>query len=234
MRSSLLLALIGVILGGSPILSAAASEATPPQVLREIEPTFPSDPQRPGLDGVVVADIIVMANGRVAEAWPIAYTDRLFGSHAVDALLEWTFRPASQNGKKIPYMVQAPVIFHHGPKEPIWPFGEEMIRLQRAIDRFFRLAAGKMTGAAPAIDAEPRASDRLWFELSVTGNQIQAGLEVPSRDPEANQMLGYLQRYLVLRPPSSGFVSSVQSYKKITVSAPRLKFLRTAEADRVK
>ena len=225
-RRSLALLTLGALLSASAALGSAGPASTPPQLITAFAPTYPDGLRRQGIEGVVVADILVSAEGRCNEAWPVAYSNSLFAAHAVDSLRKWRFRPATQDGHPAVGLSRVPVVFQLRGQSTIAPFGNDLAQLQKSIDQLFRTLAGPggnppLAGAAP-----PGADDRVWFCLSAPNHQILVSLAAPSRAAEDNEMLADLRQELAARPPSPEFLDGVGLYQSVCVSAVRLQVLR--------
>jgi protein TonB len=76
---------------------------TPPQVLREQMPRYSSDAMRAKVQGAVVVEAIVGADGRVEKARVIRSLDPVWGldEEALTAAKKWLFTPAVLDGQAV-------------------------------------------------------------------------------------------------------------------------------------
>ena len=86
--------------GPPPVIAPPAPPAPPqPAVRREykaayrVEPTFPPQAIRQGLNGRVIAHVVVTPAGSVSEVRIISSTNRLFDREVIRALSQWKFNP---------------------------------------------------------------------------------------------------------------------------------------------
>jgi TonB family protein len=70
-------------------------------LIRRVEPTYPEAARRANLQGVVVLDAIIAADGTVVNIRPVSGPDSLVPS-AMDAARWWRFRPYRVQGKPAP------------------------------------------------------------------------------------------------------------------------------------
>ncbi len=81
----------------------AGPEVMEPVLIHRVNPVYPPIAQRAGVEGDVVAQILVGTDGRVEEIRNIeaSQTGVGFEKSAEDAVLQWRYRPASKNGVKV-------------------------------------------------------------------------------------------------------------------------------------
>jgi protein TonB len=71
---------------------------TYPEVIREVHPVYPDIARKAEVEGLVVVLVAIDETGNVIEA-RIGHSDaEVFNQAALDAALEYAFRPAEQNG----------------------------------------------------------------------------------------------------------------------------------------
>ncbi len=80
-------------------------------------PRYPEDLLADKVEGDVIARLQIDSNGRVTDASIVAHQgqqDRRLDEAALEALLQWRFRPALRDGQAIASVVQVPVEFRSG------------------------------------------------------------------------------------------------------------------------
>jgi TonB family protein len=79
-----------------------------PVLLHRVNPEYPPIAQRAGLDGEVVAQLLVGINGRIESVRivEVSKTGVGFEKAAEEAVLQWRYRPATKNGVKVRVWVQ--------------------------------------------------------------------------------------------------------------------------------
>jgi len=85
----------------------------PVQIQSIPEPKYPREPRKAGLEGRVVLQYVVGANGRVVPStlWVVSATDDRFIAAASAAVLHGKFRPASGHGCRLSMIVRQGVGF---------------------------------------------------------------------------------------------------------------------------
>ena len=95
--------------GGGPY--RPGSGITPPGLLREVKPQYTEEARRRGVEGDVVLEIVVKADGTVG---PITLVQRLgsgLDQKAVEAVRQWRFSPAKRFGTPVDVLVEVAVEF---------------------------------------------------------------------------------------------------------------------------
>lgn len=79
--------------------------ATHPSVIYEEKPQYTESALRARIQGVAEVEAIILPTGRVGEVRIYKSIDRIFGldEAALDAARAWRFRPATVNGKPVPF-----------------------------------------------------------------------------------------------------------------------------------
>ena len=92
--------------------SAADTEWTPAKVLHNPEPRYPVQARRRGLQGEVVLEVQILANGQPGEIDIVAGSGHaLLDQAALAALRDWRFQPARQGGRAVSATLHVPVRF---------------------------------------------------------------------------------------------------------------------------
>lgn len=87
---------------------------TPPQFAQMAKPVYPGILRRSGNNGLVLADVLVAADGTVADIKIEESSHPAFEREAVRALLQFRFKPAELSGRPIPMRAVAPLKFSIG------------------------------------------------------------------------------------------------------------------------
>ncbi len=80
-------------------------------LIRKVDPVYPDAARRANLQGVVILDAVVAADGTVVNLHPISGNDTLIAS-AMDAARWWRFRPYRLRGEPAPVETTLSVEFH--------------------------------------------------------------------------------------------------------------------------
>jgi TonB family protein len=100
----------------SDVHARAPSAKVPPEVmerllLRKVEPVYPEAARRANLQGAVVLDAVIAADGTVVNLHPVSGPDGL-ASAAMDAARWWRFRPYRVQGEPAAVETSLTVEFH--------------------------------------------------------------------------------------------------------------------------
>jgi TonB family protein len=82
-------------------VSQAKGELTAPVATVKVDPAYPADLMRGGMEGMVVLYAIIRADGTVNEVRVLRGLDERLDSSARSALMKWHFRPATKNGAAV-------------------------------------------------------------------------------------------------------------------------------------
>jgi protein TonB len=80
-----------------------------PRLLREIKPMYSNAALQARIQGMVVMQAVVLADGSVGDVWITRSLDRSFGldEEAIRTVKQWRFVPAMQRGR--PVAVTVPI-----------------------------------------------------------------------------------------------------------------------------
>jgi TonB family protein len=95
--------------GGGPY--RPGSGITPPGLLREIKPQYTEEARRLGVEGDVVLEIVVRADGTVGQVTVLRRLGSGLDQRAVDAVRQWRFSPARRFGTPVDVLVEVGVEF---------------------------------------------------------------------------------------------------------------------------
>jgi len=98
--------------GGGPM--GPGSGATPPTVLRSVEPRYTVAAMQAKVEGTVALEVLVTPSGSVADVTVIRSLDRAHGldAQAVATAKQWLFRPARFQGRPVAYIVIIELVFN--------------------------------------------------------------------------------------------------------------------------
>ncbi len=95
--------------GGGPY--RPGSGITPPGLLREIRPDYTEEARRRGIEGDVVLEIVVRADGSVGSVKVLQSLGGGLDQRATDAVRQWRFSPARRYGTPVDVVVEVAVEF---------------------------------------------------------------------------------------------------------------------------
>ena len=72
-----------------------------PELLREVEPDYPEAARRARIEGVVILEAIITAQGGVEDVRVVHSAGPLLDSAAAEAVRRWRYRPATLNGRAV-------------------------------------------------------------------------------------------------------------------------------------
>ncbi len=100
---------IGGVLGGTgtgPILDYDQ----PPRIVKQTKPQYPQEAFVKKIEGTVLVEIVIDANGRVVSA-RVLRSVPLLDQAAVQTVYQWVFQPAVKRGRPVATIAHAPVNF---------------------------------------------------------------------------------------------------------------------------
>jgi TonB family protein len=95
--------------GGGPY--RPGSGITPPGLLREVKPQYTEEARRRGLEGDVVLEIVVRADGSVGDVSILQRLGSGLDQRAIEAVRQWRFSPARRFGTPVDVLVEVAVEF---------------------------------------------------------------------------------------------------------------------------
>jgi protein TonB len=73
-----------------------------PELIKMVKPRYPEIARKAGVEGKVVLQIVVDERGNVLEAIVIlGQPPEIFNTAAIEAIMQWKFKPAKQRDKAI-------------------------------------------------------------------------------------------------------------------------------------
>ena len=82
-----------------------------PRVLTQARPIYPFGLRRAGMAGEVVLSFLISVEGRVRSAEVVRSSHPGFDEAALEAVLQWTFRPGLKEGKPVETRMRVPIMF---------------------------------------------------------------------------------------------------------------------------
>ena len=83
-----------------------------PQLLQKIEPSYPEAARKARMEGVVILEAIITAEGAVQEVKVLKSVNPLLDASAVRAVQQWKYRPATLNGRAVRVYLTVTVTFN--------------------------------------------------------------------------------------------------------------------------
>jgi TonB family protein len=96
-------------IGGGPY--RPGSGITAPTLVREVKPIYTEEARRRGVEGDVVLEVVVSADGRVGEVRVVHSLGSGLDQRAIEAVRQWSFTPARRLGTPVDVLVEVAVEF---------------------------------------------------------------------------------------------------------------------------
>jgi len=110
----LLFALAGTGVANPPVSQDKPVKATgdvkPPKIIHKVDPVYPEDAKKQGIEGTVILEATADIKGKVQAVKVLRGVDGL-NQAAMDALKQWTYEPMMINGKPMPVVFTVTVRF---------------------------------------------------------------------------------------------------------------------------
>jgi protein TonB len=100
---------------GQPV--RVGSGILPPTQTKKVAPVYPADAQAARVQGVVILEAVIGANGKVTEA-RVLRSVPLLDQPAIDAVRQWEYTPTLLNGAPVPVIMTVTVTFTMAPPPP--------------------------------------------------------------------------------------------------------------------
>jgi len=97
------------------------SNTSLPRVLKEVKPQYTAEAMRAKIQGAVLVDCVVKADGTVGDVEVLRSLDKTFGldQEAIKAAKAWQFEPGTRNGEPVPVRVTIELTFTLRQSEPM-------------------------------------------------------------------------------------------------------------------
>lgn len=83
----------------------------PPVAVRKVDPRYPAEARRQGVEGIVSLYAIIREDGSVGNVAVVRSLHELLDHNAADAFLRWRFQPGRKNGLPVPLEVVVEIPF---------------------------------------------------------------------------------------------------------------------------
>jgi TonB family protein len=83
----------------------------PPMKIRDVRPVYPPEALAAGIEGVVILETKIGADGSVEEARVLKSVDKQIDQAAIDAVRQWKFDPTLMNGQAVPIIMTVAINF---------------------------------------------------------------------------------------------------------------------------
>ena len=100
-----------IVRQGGPEPLRVGGNILPPEKTRNVPPRYPPEAQSAGVTGVVIMDIVIGPDGRVAQA-EVVRSIPLLDDAALAAVTQWEYRPTLLNGVAVPIATTVTMNFH--------------------------------------------------------------------------------------------------------------------------
>ena len=106
------LALVPGLLAAAETLAQQeeADYDSPPRPIKVTRPEYPAEALEKGIEGVVVVQITIDAEGKVVDP-TVAESVEGLDEAALACVREWRFEPAKKDGEAVPATARAPIAF---------------------------------------------------------------------------------------------------------------------------
>jgi TonB family protein len=88
----------------------ATGDIKPPKIVKMVQPVYPEEARKQGIEGVVILEATTDVNGKVKDAKVLRPVPAL-NQAAIDAVKQWTYEPMIINGKPMPVVFTVTVRF---------------------------------------------------------------------------------------------------------------------------
>jgi periplasmic protein TonB len=106
----------GVVGGTGPGLEGeplrVGGDVKAPQLINRVEPGYPEAARKARMEGVVILEAIITANGNVEEVKVLKSMNPLLDAAATRAVQQWKYRPATLNGRAVRVYLTVTVTFN--------------------------------------------------------------------------------------------------------------------------
>jgi protein TonB len=89
------------VAAAAPVFVSEKEQSTPPTPISQPRPAYPSAAKAEGVEGTVVVQFLVTAQGTIGEVRVVSGDSRL-SSAVVEAVKRWRFQPGTFQGRPVP------------------------------------------------------------------------------------------------------------------------------------
>ncbi len=84
-----------------PVLLSGTGDVTAPRIASRVEPVYPEQARKNGVEGKVILQAVIDDDGSVSDVEVLNSTDPVFDDAAVDAVRQWRWEPATSDGRPV-------------------------------------------------------------------------------------------------------------------------------------
>src|SRR5215472_6357859 len=95
---------------GEPL--RVGGDVKPPQLIQKPEPSYPEAARKARMEGVVILEAIITAQGTVEDVKVLKSVNPLLDASAVRAVQQWKYKPATLNGRAVRVYLTVTVTFN--------------------------------------------------------------------------------------------------------------------------
>ena len=153
-----------------------------PKVIKQVEPVYPYNQARAGVDGVVTIEFVIDPEGNTQNPFVIESNNPSFERPALDAVMQWRFSPALKAGKPVFVRVNQRIEFtmdQGGRTSAAWRIVKAKNHASLPPELRWDEAPVPLSSAFPvypfeALQAETKGTTRLSFVVGPEGNVVKA------------------------------------------------------------
>jgi TonB family protein len=101
----------GPALGSPEVFFVGGAGMTAPKPLSQIQPEYTADAREKGVQGSVLIDAVILADGTVGDTKVTRSLDPGLDAQALFALNSWRFQPGRKDGAPVPVQVTLEIVF---------------------------------------------------------------------------------------------------------------------------
>ena len=196
-RAVALSLLAGVLVSGSPLLAqepplVAGADGVPvPKKTKAVKPTYPPEALAQGLRGIVILDLLIDAQGKVASTSVVRSVPGL-DEAAIAAARQWEYEPTKVDGKPVSVRLTVPITFTLALPALARDSGIPELR----------------QGIAPGLPKDASEAGRVVAEVTLEGDgRVGTARVVEGVEPWAGALLAALQTWRFSPPPEDASLS---------------------------
>jgi TonB family protein len=165
-------------------------DTTPPKVLHRVDARYTREARANGIQGTVLIEVVVDASGKPRNVSVISPIGFGLDSRAADAVRQWSFRPATREGKPVDGVTTVEVkfrIFHRR----FDPAAEERrISFNLAVDAIQKKRQSKEPPDAETLDAIRRLAQQKYAPaMYLYGKLLESGDGIAEDRDQAFQLI---------------------------------------------
>ena len=104
---------LSVAPGTQPEVYSPGNGVTLPVVVRDVKPQYTDGAMKARIEGTVVLESVVLADGTVGEVRVVQSLDSVYGldEQAMKAMKQWRFKPGTKEGKPVAVRISCEMSF---------------------------------------------------------------------------------------------------------------------------